>query len=74
METVDKIAPYKMRIIASDDQPWFDENLKVLDKKRRREFTKNRRSQRYRKLNQEFKAKCSKSEKNFFQKMTQQVK
>ena len=41
---------------------------------RKREFTKNRRSPRYLRLQQEFKTKCSKSKKDFFRKMTQQVK
>ena len=47
MDIVNKIAPERVRKITSDDQPWFTEPLKVLDRKRRREFHKNRRSQRY---------------------------
>ena len=74
MNIVDKVVPEKIRNIASDDQPWFTQSLKVLDRKRKREFTKNRRSPRYLSLQQEFKTKCSKSKKDFFRKMTQQVK
>ena len=55
MEIVKNIAPEKSRNIASDDKPWFTEPLKTLDKKRRREFNKNRRSERYFRLQKEFK-------------------
>ena len=66
MTIVNKIAPEKTRNIANDDQPWFTEPLKILDRKRRREFTKNRRSERYLRLLKEFKSKCSKTKKKFF--------
>ena len=38
MEIVNKVAPERIRNIASDDQPWFTEPLKLLDRKRRREY------------------------------------
>ena len=50
MEIVNETAPEKNRNIASDDKPWFTEPLKVLDRKRRREFNKNRRSDKYLRL------------------------
>ena len=46
MDIINTIAPEKFRNIASDDKPWFTEQLKTLDRKRRKEFTKNRRSER----------------------------
>ena len=74
MEIVNNIAPEKSRNIASDDKPWFTEPLKTLDKKRRREFNKNRRSERYFRLQKEFKSKCAHSKKKFFNDMVSQVK
>ena len=44
MDKVNTIAPEKVRRVASDDKPCFTENLKDLDRRRRREFHKNRRS------------------------------
>ena len=41
MQIVNEIAPEKYKNISSDDQPWFDDALKILDRKRRREFHKN---------------------------------
>ena len=37
----------KFRNISSDDQPWFTEQLKVLEKRRQKKFTKHRRSNKY---------------------------
>ena len=70
MTIVNKVASEKTRNIASDDQPWFTEPLKIQDRRRRREFTKNRRYERYLQLLKEFKSKCS----NFFNEMVRQVK
>ena len=74
MEIVNRVAPEKIRNIASDDQPWFTEPLKLIDRKRRREFHKNRRSERYKQLQKEFKSKCSKAKKHFYMSMIQETK
>ena len=74
MEVVDKIAPEKVRNISSDDQPWYTEHLKVLDRKRRREFRKGRRSDRYKTIQKEYNIKCSRAKKKFFSEMVRQVR
>ena len=74
MEIVDKIAPERLRNISTDDQPWYTEQLKILDRKRRREFHQNRRSGRYNRLQGEYKTKCSQAKKVFFKSMVRQVK
>jgi len=63
MEIVIKFAPIKTRSIASDDQAWFTDQLKTLDRRKKREFQKNRRSEKFHNLNKEFKSKCSKEKK-----------
>ena len=39
--------PEKIIKVASDDSPWFTQPLKKLDRKRRREYNRNRRSEKY---------------------------
>ena len=39
--------PEKVIKVASDDDPWFSESLKKLDRRRRREYNKNQRSLTY---------------------------
>ena len=74
MEIVDSIAPLRNQNISSDDQPWYTEPLKILDRKRIREYHKNRRSPKYYKLHQEYKIKCSKTKKKFYKTMISQVR
>ena len=62
---VNKYLPEKVLKIASDDEPWFTQPLKKLDRKRRREFGKNRKSQKYLKLNQIYEKKLSKAKKKY---------
>ena len=41
-DALNKFVPQKTIRIASDDEPWFTQKLKKLDRKRRREYNKNR--------------------------------
>ena len=74
MGIVDKIAPEKFRNVSSDDQPWYTEQLKSFDRKRRREFRKNRRSEKYKRIQKEYSTKCSQAKKKFFNEMVRQVR
>ena len=74
MNIVNSIAPERIRNISSDDKPWYTEPLKVLDRKRRREYNKNRRSEKYYRLQKEYNSRCSKAKTLFFRKMVTQVK
>ena len=47
LEKVDLFLPEKVVKFASDDQPWYSKELKSLDHKRRREYAKNRKSEKY---------------------------
>ena len=44
---LNKYLPERVIKVASDDSPWFNEALKKLDRKRRHEYNKNRRSGKY---------------------------
>ena len=74
MTIVNKIVPERIRSISSEDKPWYTEALKTLDRKRRREFHKNRRSPKYFNLQKEYKSKCLKSKSIFYKNMIDQVK
>ena len=74
MAIVNSVAPERMRNISSDDKPWYTETLKTLDRKRRREFHKNRRSEKYTRLEKEYKVKVFKAKSIFYKNMLNQVK
>ena len=62
------IIPEKNRIISSDDQPWYTERLKVLNKKKKKEFHKNRKSLKWRRLNKKYKKRILRDKTSFYDK------
>lgn len=69
LEKIDEYCPEKIRKISSDDKPWFTEDLKNLDRKKRREYRKNRRSSKYNQLKKLFDKKVAIQKKKFKIKM-----
>ena len=61
---VDNYLPSKVIRVASDDEPWFTQHQKKLDRRRRREYNKNRRSKKYKFLNSLFLEKVAMAKKN----------
>ena len=66
--------PLKKRIIHSDSEPYIDELLIKLRRKRNREYNKHRRSQKYIELESRYKDLLSKSMKRFYRKRIQSLK
>ena len=59
LNKLEEVCPQKIRKISSDDQCWYTDQLKRLDRKKKREFRRNRRSKRYRKLEKLYNKKIS---------------
>ena len=57
LKKLDEFFPLKETKINSDDQPWISFQVKKLDRKRKREYQKNRRSEKWKALNKLFKKK-----------------
>ena len=68
MSKLDEIFPEKVRKIQSDDQPWICHKLKQLDRKRKRLYRKERRSEGWSKLNKLFKKEVKSAKSNFYKK------
>ena len=62
-----KVFPLKSMKACAEDKPWFSKSLKLLDRKRKREFSKNYKSEKWQQLNSEFKEKCVNEKKNYYQ-------
>ena len=56
--------PEKTRKISVDDQPWISHKLKIMDRIRKREYHKHRKSDKWQRLNRDFKqnVKCAKQD------------
>ena len=55
LKKLDEFFPIKERRINSDDQPWISYQIKKLDRRRKREYRKHRRSEKWKALNKLFK-------------------
>ena len=69
-----EIFPLKTLKVCSEDQPWFSKSLKVLDRKRKREFFKNHKSQKWKELNSEFIQKCENEKANYYSNIVHDLK
>ena len=67
-------SPKKTIRVASDDEPWYNQSLKKLDRKRRREYNKNRRSAKYLTLSQLYKERISRAKKKYKRDMIDDVR
>ena len=66
--------PVKMTKLSSDDKPWITNNLKRLDRLRKREFFKNKKSAKWEKLNQEFLDKSEREKEHYYSNIVSDLK
>ena len=64
-----KFFPEKTLKVNSDDQPWISHKLKAMDRRRKREYYKNRKSDKWHKLDKDFKTNVKTAKKEFYKKM-----
>ena len=60
--------------LSNEDQSWITQKLKKLDRQRKRLFHKNRRSDKWKNINKEFKLGVKKAKKDFYKKMVEDLK
>ena len=73
-EKLDEIFPVKVRTFSSDDQPWVTHKIKLLDRRRKRIYRKQRRSEKWKEADNLFKDEVKKSKSNFYNKMVADLK
>ena len=74
LEKVDEFLPQKNRIISSDDQPFCNEEMKYLKRLKSREFSKNRKSLKWRDLNKRYEKSVKKAKKSFYKTFVKDLK
>ena len=65
LNKLDEVCPERNIKIASDDEPWFSEKLKKLQRKKARLFRKNRNSEQYKKMKKKYEIEITKAKKDF---------
>ena len=73
VQSFEKFFPEKSLKVNSDDQPWITHKLKAMDRKRKREFHKHRRSEKWKRLNKTFKLNVKLEKLDFYKKMTKDL-
>ena len=74
IKALDDFFPQKIRKINIDDQPWISHRLKVLDRKRKRIFHKERKSEKWKILNKIFKKEVKSAKAKFYQSVVADMK
>ena len=64
-----KFFPEKTQRINSDDQPWINFKLKAMDRRRKREYSKHRKSEKWHTLDKDFKKSVTIAKKTFYKKV-----
>jgi hypothetical protein len=67
IENLDKYCPEKTMRISSQDKPWINQELKVLNRRKQREWTKHGKSTKYDKLQTKFTSKYEAAAKRFME-------
>ena len=68
MDILNKIFPEKNKKIFFNDKPWMNFKLQKLDRKRKRIYNKQRRSQKFKNLDKKFKLQAKLAKKKFYKK------
>ena len=74
MNKMDQYLPESSVCFSSDDQTWFTPELKQLDKQRKLEYRKHRRSFRWKEMNKKFKLKISSTKATFYKRKVADLK
>ena len=74
MEKYYELFPIKVLRVCAEDQPWISRHLKTIDRKRKREFDKNKKSLKWEKLNKEFTEKAEIEKSNYYVNIVQDLK
>ena len=71
---MDKFLPTKTIKNCSDDRAWFTNKLKKLDRRCKREYAKNKKSDKWNDLYQSFLEKCSEEKEKYQKNIVQDLK
>ena len=74
VEHLDKFLPLKAVNISSEDDPWFNFQLKKLNRRQKREYLKHKSSDKWKKMNIEFLEKCAEQKEYYYQHMVEDLK
>ena len=74
MEKVDFFFPEKTIKVNENDQPWASPELKIIDRQRKREYNKNKKSEKWKMLDAKFTEKSSLEKESYYENIVHDLK
>ena len=74
LEVLDAIFPEKLQKLSNVDQPWINHKLKILDRKRKRIYRKERRSEKWKSMDKLFKQEVKSAKNKFYKEKIEDLK
>ena len=74
IQNFEKCFPIKSLKICDDDRPWVTKGVKKLDRLRKREFLKHKKSKKWEVLNQMFQEKCKAEKEKYYDRIVSDLK
>ena len=74
LEKLEQFLPQKVVKFTSEDQPWVTAELKSISRKKKREYSKNRKSSKWKSLNNKFLEACKKAKKDYYTNIVEDLK
>ena len=74
IENFQNCFPLKTFKVCDDDQPWMSKSLKKLDRLRKREFYKHKKSEKWLRLNKQFHEKCKVEKEKYYENIVSDLK
>ena len=71
---LDTFLPVKTLKLRKDDQPWVTKEIKDLDRKCKREYSKHKKSSKWKSMNDDFKRKCEKAKHDYSKNIVNDLK
>ena len=74
LEKINKFLPEKKLKICSEDQPWFSDKLRKIDRKQKREYSKHKKSNKWKRLNDIYLEKSEDEKERYYKNIVEDLK
>ena len=74
MKQLNFFLPEKTATFTSEDQPWVTPEIKDIQRRKKREYSKKRKSPKWKRLNVQFEAKCNQAKTNYYNNIVMDLK
>ena len=74
MKKLNIYLPEKTATFTSEDQPWVTPEIKDVQRRKKREYCKHKKSPKWKRLNEQMEAKCTKAKTSYYENIVMDLK